>query len=126
MKTSKFASRIAVLALVAAAASGLVVACSGDDNSSPQPTVDGGNTSDVTMTGDDSSMSSETSITTDGNGSTDALGAIDTGSCKSDAGTCNSCYSSTQAGQDPYNACTPYTKNCVKFDSTRVPSHPTL
>jgi hypothetical protein len=64
-------------------------------------------------------------VTSDTSTPTDAP-SLDTGSCKSDAGTCNSCYSSAQAAADPYNACSQYTANCIKFDSTRVPSHPTL
>ena len=52
-------------------------------------------------------------------------GLPDTGTCKSDSSSCNSCYTDAQAGADPYNACSPYTKNCLKFSGS-VPSHPTL
>jgi hypothetical protein len=43
----------------------------------------------------------------------------------SDAATCNSCYSATQAAQDPLNACAPETVNCIPFTKT-VPTHPML
>lgn len=125
MKTYKLALRFLSIAAIAAVASSVAVACSGDDNNgNPSPTADSGSGNDGTMTedssnGTDSSNGSDTSTASDGP-------SLDTGSCKSDAGTCNSCYSATQAAADPYNACSQYTANCIKFDSTRVPSHPTL
>jgi hypothetical protein len=126
MKTYKLALRFASLAAIAAVASSVAVACSGDDNNSnPQPTLDSGMGSDVTMMGDDSSMGTDSSMTSDTSAPIDAP-SLDTGSCKSDAGTCNSCYTAAQAAADPYNACSQYTVNCIKFDATRVPSHPTL
>jgi hypothetical protein len=125
MKTYKLALRFASVALIATVAASLAVACSGDDNNSnPAPTVDSGNGSDGTMQGDDSSTGSD-STSTDTSTASDAP-SLDTGSCKSDAGTCNSCYTAAQAAADPYNACSQYTANCVKFDPARVPSHPTL
>jgi hypothetical protein len=115
--------RAAVVAIVAAA-SAVVVACSGDDNNgNPQPTVDSGMQGDSTMPmGDDSSMpGTDSSMVSDS-----TTPPIDTGACKSDGGTCNSCYTAMQAMQDPYNACNAYTSKCIPFDPSRVPSHPQL
>jgi hypothetical protein len=53
-------------------------------------------------------------------------GLPDTGSCVSDSGSCNTCYTDAQAAADPLNGCSTYTKNCVSFAASRVPSHPTL
>ena len=50
---------------------------------------------------------------------TDGGGLPDVGSCKSDASTCNSCYT---PAQDPVNGCSPASANCIKFDNTRVPA----
>jgi hypothetical protein len=43
----------------------------------------------------------------------------DVGSCKSDASTCNSCFT---VQQNPLNACSPATVACIPFDNTRVPA----
>jgi hypothetical protein len=43
----------------------------------------------------------------------------DVGSCKSDASTCNSCFT---VQQNPLNACSPATVDCIPFDNTRVPA----
>lgn len=124
MMTPKLA-RVAAIGLAATLASVLAVACSGDDNSgNPQPTTDSGAAPDGTTPGDDSSTGSDSSTVAD-TGSIDAL-SLDTGSCKSDASTCNTCYTAGQAATDPYNACSQYTANCVSFDPTRVPSHPQI
>jgi hypothetical protein len=125
MKTTKL-TRFVGIALAGAVAAGVAVACSGDDNSgNPTPTVDSGSGSDVTTTGNDSSTGTDSSSGSDTSTASDAP-SLDTGACKSDAGTCNSCYTAAQAAADPFNACSPYTTNCIKFDATRVPTHPTL
>jgi hypothetical protein len=125
MKTHKMTYRLTAIALVATVASGLAVACSGDDNNgNPTPTVDSGTGSDVTTQGDTSTGGDSTTSTDTGTSTTDGP-SLDTGSCKSDASTCNSCYNSTQAAADPYNACSQYTTSCVPFTGT-VPTHPTL
>jgi hypothetical protein len=111
--------------LFAAATCGVAIACSGDDNgSNPTPTINDSGTSDVTTSGDDSSTGTDSSTASD-TGTTDAP-SLDTGSCKSDASTCNTCYTAAQAAADPYNACSQYTANCVSFDPTRVPTHPQI
>jgi hypothetical protein len=51
--------------------------------------------------------------------------SLDTGTCVPTSTTCNSCYTDAQAATNPYNACSPYTKNCVPF-TTAVPTHPQL
>ncbi len=138
MKTRKTIVHLAAILLAAFGASLAVAACSSDSgNSNPTPTQnDSGMAGDSTMPmGDDSSTGGDSSMTTDSTSPTDSSMAhdvvIDVGSCKSDAGgsfgpVCNSCYTPQQAGQDPLNACSPYTSKCVQFDPSRVPSHPTL
>ena len=126
MNTTKI-SRLAAIALFLGAASSAAVACSGDDNNgNPAPSTDSGTGSDVTMQGDDSSMGTDS--TTPPGDSTSPIDApsLDTGSCKSDGGTCNSCYTAAQAAADPYNGCSTYTAACIPFDPTRVPTHPQL
>jgi hypothetical protein len=118
-------SRLAVLGLAATLASALAAACSGDDNgSNPQPTTDGGAMPDGTTSGGDSSTGTDSSQAAES--SADDAPSLDTGSCKSDASTCNTCYTAAQAAADPYNACSHYTANCVSFDPTRVPNHPSI
>jgi hypothetical protein len=112
MKTNKLTLALATFALTFSAAA--FVACGGDDSSQPGPTPrDGGAT--------------DSSIQTDGSNPSDSASdsnmVIDTGACVSDAATCNSCYTQQQAQQDPYNACSPATANCIPFDTTRVPAN---
>ena len=121
--------RLALLATIALAAAATGLACSGDNSSggNPAPTVmDSGAATDST-TGTDTSTGGD-SATPDGgsdpgdSGGTIDVVIIDTGGCVSDASVCNSCYTATQAQQDPYNACSPYTVNCSPFDNkTRTP-----
>ncbi len=122
MNTRTMIFRLAGISLVAVASSALAIACSGDDNNSnPAPTQnDSGMGADVTMTGDDSSMGSDTSTPGDSGMGMDVV-IISTDGCASEASTCNTCYNATQAAQDPYNACTAYTVNCTPFDNkTRI------
>jgi len=126
MNTRKLVMKLAGVSLVALAASaGSLAACSGDNSNggNPAPTGnDSGSATDSTMMmGDDSSMGSDTSTSTDtGGGGMDVV-TIDTGGCVSDASTCNTCYTASQAMTDPYNACSPYTVNCSPFNnSTRI------
>ncbi len=127
MTTQKLTLRIATLALVAATASvALFAGCSGDDSNTGPSQVDSGSDVSEKMdakpgkdTGADSKMEKDaTPPQKDG-------ASLETGTCKSDSSTCNSCYDDAQAAQDPYNSCSPFTKNCVKF-TTAVPTHPTL
>ncbi len=123
MRTTRL-YRVVAIGLAATLASALAAACSGDDNgSNPQPTTDSGFTPDGTTAGDDSSAGNDSS---QAESSTVDSPSLDTGSCKSDASTCNTCYTAAQAAADPYNACSQYTANCVPFDPTRVPSHPQI
>ena len=129
MNTRKLVMKLAGVSIVALAASaGTLIACSGDNSNGGNPATTGGDSGsggDVTMggdtaTGDDSSMGSDTSTSGDSGGGMDVV-QIDTGGCVSDASTCNTCYSASQAATDPYNACSPYTVNCVPFsNSTRI------
>jgi hypothetical protein len=121
MNSRKLLVRLATLAGVAAFASATAYGCSSGDNSNAGPSNhDGGN--DATSSGSGSGSGGA-----DSSGSSSGTDApvIDTGSCQSDASTCNSCYTAAQAAQDPLNACAPETANCIPFTKT-VPSHPTL
>jgi hypothetical protein len=148
MKTYKLSFGIATLAFLATTTSVFAFAgCGGDDSSNPTPTQqdsgadsatkdsgkDGGK-KDTGPQGDDSSTDSPTGddgadVTTGddggedaGDGSEDAV-SLDTGpNCVSDSSTCNSCYDDAQAAENPFNACSQYTKDCVPFDKTRVPA----
>ena len=81
---------------------------------------DSGVGSDVTTSGDDSSMGLDTSNGMDSGAGMDVV-IISTDGCVSDAANCNTCYTATQAAQDPYNACSAYTVNCTPFDNkTRI------
>jgi hypothetical protein len=123
MKAKKLALRLTALGLVATTASVLAFAgCGGVDNANPMPTVKDSGTDSTTNHGD--SGGQKESGSTDTGGIDTSL--PDTGGCKSDSGACNSCYTDAQAAADPYNACSSYTKNCISFDPTRVPTHPTL
>ncbi len=116
MKTSKLLAPLAAAAILLSLAA-TFVACSSDDSSTPGPTThDSG-------TAADSSMNTDSGVVGDSGGMQDT-GVIDTGSCVSDAATCNSCYSPMQNMQDPYNACAPSTANCIPFNNgTRVPAN---
>jgi len=131
----------------------LAQACSSSDNGNPTPTVrdsgaDGTKTSGSTRSSSSASVSgasnSSSTVTTStgthdgGTSSTVAIidsgvqdvvhipdVSLDTGHCTPDSSACNSCYTDAQSLANPYNVCSPYTKNCVKFTGT-VPSHPTL
>ena len=119
MNPRKLTMRVVLLGLLAAAASATAYGCNSDDTNGagPTPTTDGG--------GMDGTMMADTGPTPEGGGS-DAP-ELDTGSCVSDSSACNSCYTATQAAQDPLNACGPQgeTVNCIPFTTT-VPSHPVL
>ena len=136
--------QLTAMAAALALASTALFACSSDNaNPSPNPGVfDGGR--DVAAPGHDGgtqhsgsgtgATSSSGSEATSGSGTgaipdgsvhpTDArpivdVGLPDVGACKSDATTCNSCYT---PAQNPLNGCSPATVNCIPFDNTRVPA----
>ena len=115
MKSSTLFAPLAAVAIILSAAAGLG-ACSSDDSSNPQPVVRDSGTAADSTTGGDSSTGGDTGTMMDS-------AALDTGSCMSDAASCNSCYSPTQNMADPYNACSSATANCIKFDNTRVPAN---
>lgn len=104
----------AALLLAAGTTSGLV-ACSSDTAADKGPTAqkDSGtpNQPDTSTTPPNGSDSGEPPI--------DAA-LPDAGDCKTDASTCNSCYTPQQ---DPVNGCSPVTVNCIPFDSKRVPAN---
>jgi hypothetical protein len=106
---------IAFVALLGAAATSGIVACSSDTPADSGPTAqrDSGtpnqpDTSTPVTPGDDSGLPP-----------IDAA-LPDAGDCKSDAATCNSCFTPQQ---DPVNGCSPATVNCIPFDGTRVPAN---
>jgi hypothetical protein len=125
MNARKLSLRLAALALVATTMSlSFFEGCGGGSNSNPTPTK--------RDSGPDSTNPPDTGGKTDTGGGGDSgndagadVGLPDTGSCKSEASTCNTCYTDAQAATDPYNACSPYTANCHQFTTT-VPTHPTL
>jgi len=130
MNTRKIVLNLGAVSLLALGASLGAAACSGDSSSNnPTPTqTDSGMGTDSTMMMGDDSSTGDSAATTDSSMTTDSGTVQDTslpdvGNCMSDASNCNSCYTPSQ---DPLNACSPYTANCVSFDKTRVPSHPTL
>lgn len=127
------ASILTVLALGASA----LVACS-SSNGNPTPTVfdsgadrstpktdssaphpDGGSGTDGSSSHKDGSVGQMDAPTTK-EASPMIDGSLpDVGACKSDAATCNSCFT---PAQDPLNACSAYAVNCIPFDNTRVPA----
>jgi hypothetical protein len=131
MKTTNTILRLA-LASVLFAGAAVFTACSGDDssNTNPAPTVhDSGVTttpsdSSTTQPGTDSSTNPGTDSST--NPGTDSgqqgidAALPDAGSCKSDSGLCNSCFT---PAQDPVNGCSSAVGNCHAFDNTRVPAN---
>jgi len=125
MKTQNLAFPVAAGSLLALAIGSFAGACSSNANGgNPAPsTEDSGN--DVTSSsssgsGSSSGTGSDGSSGSSSGGVADAT-SLDTGSCVSDASTCNSCYTAAQAAADPYNACSPYTTYCTRFDIGRVP-----
>jgi hypothetical protein len=133
--------RLGALAFVVTTASVLFFAgCSGDDSTQTTPTPrdsgtdsttkedggkshkDGGSNGKDSATGDDSSEEAGDDAS-DAN-EEDAV-SLETPDCGSDSSSCNSCYDDAQAAENPYNACSAYTKNCVPFTLT-VPTHPAI
>jgi hypothetical protein len=128
MSSKKLDARLAVFALVCATGAAIANGCSSSDNNNPAPsTNDGGHdaTSSSSSGGSGSSSGGSGSSSGGGNEGGVDVPVIDTGMCTSDASTCNSCYTPTQAAEDPLNACAPETANCIAFTRT-VPTHPTL
>lgn len=120
MNARKMLLRLAMVSLVGVASASLVLACSGDDNNgNPNPTNHDSGTGSSSSSGGDGGSGNDTG--TDGGGSSGGDSSMEAGNCMSDATTCNSCVTSMQ---DPYNACSPYTTNCIAFDPKRVPQHP--
>ena len=113
MKTTKLTIALATFALTISSAA--FVACGGDDSQPAGPQQH--DASAPTDSGSNPDMG-----TTHMDGGSDS-NIPDTGSCMSDAANCNSCVT---PAQDPYNACSSATTNCVPFDPSRVPQHPTL
>jgi hypothetical protein len=136
MTTHKLTLGIATLAIAATTTSILLsVGCSNSSSGEPAPTRDSGSdstTGDSGNSGSDSGVGTDSHVSADAatdapaatDGATDAV-SLDTGSCTSEASTRNTCYTDAQAAANPYNACSPYTVNCVPF-TTAVPMHPTL
>jgi hypothetical protein len=125
MNSQKLSLRLTTLAFVAATACVTAYGCSSsNDNGNPGPSSHDGGNADSTASSSSGGSSGSSSGTGDSSGGAD-VPVIDTGSCTSDASTCNSCYTAQQAAEDPLNACAPETVNCIPFTGT-VPSHPTL
>jgi len=108
---------LAFAALLAAAATSGIVACSSDSPADSGPTAqkDSG-------TPNQPDTSTPTPPPPGGDSGLPPIDAAlpDAGDCKSDAATCNSCYTPQQ---DPVNGCSPVTVNCIPFDGTRVPAN---
>ena len=110
--------RITALAsLLAAGATAGLVACSSDSPADTGPTAqkDSG-----TPNQPDTSVPPGPTPGTDGGEPPIDAALPDAGNCKSDASTCNSCYTPQV---DPVNGCSPATVNCIPFDSKRVPAN---
>jgi len=126
MRPQNVAFHVAAGSLLAMAIGSFAGACSSNANGgNPSPSTEDAST-DVTSSGSSGGSSGGSGGSSGGSGSSSGGGltdapSFDTGSCVSDASACNSCYSAVQAAADPYNACSPYTVNCTKFDNTRVP-----
>ena len=136
MNTHKLTFGVATLALVATTLSLFVsTGCSGDDStadSGPTNRDSGGSSDSTTGTTDSgkekkdgTSPNSDAPVETDAGGdASDApedVVSLDTGACVSESGSCNTCYDDAQAAANPYNAGSPFTANCIKFDPARVP-----
>jgi hypothetical protein len=109
---------LGVAALLAAAATSGIVACSSDSPADSGPTAqkDSG-----TPNQPDTSSTTPPPPPSDDSGLPPIDAALpDAGDCKTDASTCNSCYTPQQ---DPVNGCSPATVNCIPFDSKRVPAN---
>jgi hypothetical protein len=127
MNSPKLSLRLVYLALTLGAGTTMAYGCSSDSsNNGPGPSShDGGGGTDSTASSSSGGGSGSSSGTVgDSSGGAD-VPVIDTGACTSDASSCNSCYTASQAAQDPLNACAPETVNCIPFTKT-VPSHPML
>ncbi len=113
MNTRQTLYRLSAVAFVALAGSVAAVACSSNNNSTPNSGTDAG---------EDGTASTSSSS----GGSSGGSGGSSSGAaCTPDGGAnapCNSCAAGiTIDGGDPYNACSPYTVNCIKFDNSHLP-----
>jgi len=123
--SSNHSLRLAIIALVVTCGGALAYGCSSDNNTNPAPSShDAGGTDSTASSSSGGGSGSSSGSIGDSSGGAD-VPVIDTGACTSDASTCNSCYTATQAAQDPLNACAPETVNCIPFTGT-VPTHPML
>jgi hypothetical protein len=133
MNTRKNLLTLAGLALVAVGGWATVTACSSDnvtpgggDASMETGSSSGGGSGSGSGSGSGGSSGSS-GAGDDGGGSSGAgeggSSGGEAGNCMSDATTCSSC---TTPATDPYNACSSFVTNCVPFDDTKVPTHPTL
>ena len=135
MNTHKVTFGLATLAVVAATGAVVFFAgCSTSSTTNTGPTMDASPGSDASKGSETSTGKKDTGSSTDSPVETDAgdaavdvadTGPTETPDCGSDSATCNSCLTEAGAIADPYNACSPYTVNCVPFTTT-VPSHPAL
>jgi hypothetical protein len=134
MNTHKLTFAVPTLALLATMFSLFVfTGCSGDDSAVDSgPTArDSGIDSSTTATTDSgkeqkdgTTPGSDARTENDAGDAGDALEdvvSLDTGACVSESGSCNTCYDDAQAAANPYNACSPFTATCIKFDPSRVP-----
>ena len=118
MNATKLTLAAIGIALVTTAATlSLFSGCSSSGNSEPAPTI--------RDSGPESSTHSDSGHDATGDTAPTETSIPDTGSCSSDSSACNTCYTDAQTAQDPLNACSAYTKNCVPVSLT-VPSHPTI
>ena len=127
---SNLYNRLAMLALLGGMASVTAYGCSSNDNgNNPGPSRHDGGGNDSTASSSSGGSSGGSSGSSSGGIGDSSGGAdvpvIDTGTCTSDASSCNSCYTAQQAAEDPLNACAPETVNCIPVTKT-VPTHPML
>jgi hypothetical protein len=125
MNARKLSLRLAAFALVATTVSLSFFAGCGGGGGSPNPTPTKRDSGPDSTNHPDTGGNTESGGGDSGKDAGADVGLPDTGSCVSEASTCNTCYTDAQAATDPYNACSPYTANCHQFTTT-VPTHPTL
>jgi hypothetical protein len=124
--------RFAFFILAGSVGAALAVACSSSDSVEPAPTIqdsgpDGKSSTTASSSGSGSGGNSSTS-SSGGTSSSSSGGSADGGdaapsNCTPDASAnCNSC---ATVSTDPYNTCSAFTVNCLKF-ATTVPSYPPL
>lgn len=140
MKTNQWLVRLTSTLLVIASGAALAVACSSGSNPAPatNESPDGtasssGGSSGGTSGGSSSGASASSSGgssggSSSGGSSSDAGdgGVTDAAPCTNDGGDAALCHSCATLTSDPYNTCSSFVTNCVPFNNSVVPQHPSL